>query len=486
MKIKFILLSFLLCFVYQSCEDYNDSVTPKELQVNDFIWKGLNLYYLWQADVPNLNDARFQDQKNLNAFLYGYSNPSDLFQDLLNKPVSKFPNAGEAIDRFSYLFSDYTQLEGILSGTTKNNGVDFKLYYKGNSHTSLIGVVRYVLLNSDASSKDIQRGTIFYAINGETLTADNYRTLLANNSYTLNLADYDNGNFTPNSKSVSLTKTVLSENPVYINKIIENGNHKIGYLMYNGFYPNYETQLNDAFGELKSQGITDFVLDLRYNSGGSVATATRLASMITGQFYGQVFAKQQWNAKVEAYYNSNDSSGFYNYFTNTINTKASINSLNLTKIYILTSKNTASASELVINGLKPYINVIQIGDVTTGKNVGSITLYDSPNFKKVNINPNHRYAMQPLVLKIVNKVGFGDYVNGLEPDKSNLIEEKINNLGTLGDSNEPLLNTAINLIMGGGRRVPENPIIQFENVIDNDPVNRLKTEMYIDQLPEGL
>ena len=478
---KFTVLLFLTVLVFQSCEDFDDVATPTDLQVNNFIWKGLNLYYLWQADVPNLSDDYLQNQKSLNSFLNGYSNPSNLFQDLLNKPVSKFP--GKAIDRFSVIFSDYTQLEGILSGTTKNNGVEYSWYYKDATKTDVIGVVSYILPNSDASTKEIFRGAIFYAINGETLNSSNYRSLLGNDSYTLNLADYDGGKITPNSKSVNLTKTVLSENPVYISKVIENGNHKIGYLMYNGFYPNYEAQLNDAFGQLKSEGITEFVLDLRYNSGGSVATATRLASMITGQFNGQVFAKQQWNAKVESYYKN--PSSLYNYFTTTINNNARINSLNLSKIYILTSKSTASASELIINGLKPYINVVQIGDVTTGKNVGSITLYDSPTYKKVDVNPNHRYAMQPLVLKIVNKVGFGDYLNGLEPDKSNLIEEKINNLGILGDSNEPLLNTAINRILGGGRKSPQKPVILFERVIDNEPISQMRNEMYVDEVPEG-
>ena len=63
--------------------------------------------------------------------------------------------------------------------------------------------------------------------------------------------------------------------------------------------------------------------------------------------------------------------------------------------------------------------MVQIGDITVGKNVGSVTLYDSPTFGKENRNPNHRYAMQPLVLKIVNGVGFGDYQSGLVPNLCN-------------------------------------------------------------------
>ncbi len=483
-SVKLLFFLFLLCFTLQSCEDNNDNAPAANIEVQDFIWKGLNLYYLWQTDVANLGDKRFTDQKDFNNFLLGYTDPENLFQNLLNKPVSLFPASGEAIDRFSVIFSDYTQLEGILSGTTKNNGVDFSLYYKDASRTTVIGVVRYIIPNSDAATKNIFRGDIFYAINGETLTGSNYRTLLNLDSFTFNLADYNGGNFSPNGRSVDLTKSVLSENPVLLNKVITIGSHRIGYLIYTGFYPNFETQLNAAFGQLKAEGVTDFVLDLRYNSGGSVATATRLASMITGQFTDQVFAQQQWNTKVEAYFKANNTSGILNLFTNTLENNSAINSLNLSKIYILTTRSTASASELVINGLKPYINVVQIGDYTIGKNVGSITLYDSPTFTKLNLNPHHKYAMQPLVLKIVNKVGFGDYVNGLVPD--HLLKEDLGNLGVLGETSEPLLSNAIGIITANGRMMKQNQPANFENLTDSKSITKGRNDMYIDKVPEGI
>ncbi|HMI06166.1 MAG TPA: S41 family peptidase [Flavobacterium sp.] len=480
---KFALALVLSGLLFQSCEKNDDNEVPQSIEVNNFIWKGLNQYYLWQADVPDLSDYRFGDQNDLNNFLYGYSNPNDLFQHLLNKPASMFPE-GEAVDRFSVIFSDYNELEGILSGTTKNNGADFALYYKDDSHTDIIGVVRYILPNSDASAKDIQRGDIFTGINGSTLNASNYRDLLSLDTYTLNFADYNNANFTPNGQSVTLTKTILSENPVYLNTVINSGAHKIGYLMYNGFYPNYEAQLNDAFGQLKAQGITELVLDLRYNGGGSIQTAQRLASMITGQFNGQVFAKEQWNAKLEAYYEETNPGTLYNLFSNSISDNVPINSLNLSKVYVITTTATASASELVINGLEPYIDVVQIGDKTVGKNVGSVTLYDSPSFSKSGASQNHRYAMQPLVLKIVNKVGFGDYTNGLQPDE--LLKESLANLGILGDENEPLLDAAITRIIGGGRTMPRNPDKEFKAIKDNRTISVLRNEMYLGEIPQGL
>lgn len=482
-KFKLIIIFFLVVFGFQSCQDNDDIGAPAYLEVNDFIWKGLNLYYLWQADVPNLADNKFKTQTQLNIFLSGYPQPENLFESLLYKPASLNP-AAEAVDRFSWIVDDYLELEGQLQGTTNNNGVDYILYKRENSD-EIFGVVRYIIANSDASTKNIKRGDFFTGVNGTQLSLSNYQALLfgSNNDYTLNLADYNGGAITPNGKTVALTKTILDENPILVNKVIVSGSHKIGYLMYNGFYANYDTQLNNAFGALKSQGITDLVLDLRYNSGGSIQTATRLASMITGQFTGQVFAKQQWNDKIESYFAANDPESLKNLFTDKMGTTA-INSVGMTKIYILTSTNTASASELVINGLKPHIGVVQIGDVTKGKNVGSVTLYDSPTFGKEKRNPNHRYAMQPIVLKIVNSAGFGDYQSGLDPNFT--LKETVSNLDVLGSPTEPLLSLAIGKITGTARMKQSTPGIQLEYFNDSKSINGIQNQMYLDKAPEGL
>lgn len=460
------LLYFLVTFAFfsiTSCEDADDNPIPSAITVKDFVWKGMNLYYLWQADSPNLADDRFATQTELNNFLKPFETPTALFNDL---------RIDNSIDRFSTIYSDYSVLEGVLSGTTKNNGMDFGLKYTDATNTTVVGWVRYVIPNSDASAKNIQRGDLFYAIDGITLTNENYRTLFANDTYTVNFADFTNGTLVPNGEAVSLTKTNLAENPILLNTVLTEGTHNIGYLMYNGFYPAYDNQLNTVFGNFKSQNVTDLVLDLRYNSGGSVATATKLASMITGQFTGQLFAKQQWNAKAQLYFEQNNPNTLLNKFV------GGLNSLNLNKVYILTSKSSASASELVINCLKPYINVVQIGDITTGKNVGSITLYDSPTFGKNNVNPTHKYAMQPIVLKIVNKDNFGDYTAGILPNYP--LIETVTNLGMLGNSNEPLLSVAISQITASGRMMPQSPTNSLRDFEDAKSLTPLRTEMYVD------
>ncbi|QSW87685.1 peptidase S41 [Flavobacterium endoglycinae] len=481
--LKSVLLLFLLAFSLQSCEDQDDVESPADLQINDFIWKGLNQFYLWQPDVPNLADDRFSTQNDLNSFLRGYSDPEDLFQNLLYKPISKFPK-GQAVDRFSWIVEDYSVLEQELQGTSKNDGVDYRLSYKPNSTTELVGFVRYILPNSYASAKNIKRGDLFTGVNGTQLTVSNYQSLLNADSYTLNMATYDGSTIKTNGVTVPLVKTTLDENPVFINKVIVSGSHKIGYLMYNGFYSNYDAQLNSAFASLKGEGITDLVLDLRYNGGGSINTAARLASMITGQFKDKIFAKEKWNPKVNEFYENEDPESLNVRFVDKID-GAAINSLNLNKIYIITTDGTASASELVINGLVPYISVIQIGETTVGKNVGSVTLYDSPTFGKANRNLNHKYAMQPLVLKIVNANDFGEYTDGLKPTYEQL--EYITNMGVLGDASEPLLNLAISKITGSAaKRIQQDRKEALQTFTNVKAMNGIRNQMYLEKAPEGL
>ncbi len=470
MRKSFSYLALALFSVFIGCSTDDTNSVPSEVAVQDFIWKGLNQYYLWQNDVQNLRDDRFDGQGSLNTFLKGYPNPKELFNSLLYEQG--------VIDRFSVIFADYTALEQVLTGNNKNNGADYALYRTAPGSEQVIGLIRYVLPNSDAATKEIYRGDIFYAVNGTPLTLNNYQSLLSADTYTLNFADYDNANFTPNGKSVNLTKYEYSENPVYYSNVYQINHHKVGYLVYNGFYGEYDNQLNTAFNYFNSQGVTDLVLDLRYNSGGLISSATRLASMITGQFTGQVFAKQLWNAKVMEHYQSSGREGeLFNRFTDKMSNGVAINHLNLNRVFILTTSSTASASELVINGLKPHIEVVQIGTKTTGKNVGSITLYDSADYSKKGVNPKHKYAMQPLVLKTVNSTGFGDYQSGLLPDIE--VHENFEDMRDLGDTDELFLATALSQITGIPSRPSPFMNVGLPELSDLKRMTPMRTEMYI-------
>ena len=408
-----------------------------ELQISDFVWQGLNLYYYWQSNVPALSDSQFSNQTTYANYINNNPDPDDFFESLLHDD-----------DRFSWISEDYNELQNQLSGISAANGVEFQLSYIRSGSDDLVGIVTHILPNSDAASKNISRGDAFIGVNGQTLTVQNYRSLLYGEdlTYTLNLADFVGGNFVLNGTDVALTKVVdFQKNPIQSHSVLNVGGQRIGYLMYNQFLTSFEDELNDVFATFNSAGLDAFVLDLRYNPGGSVSNCARLASMLTGQFSGDIFSQQIWNSKLMDYWNGRDPESLINRFVSTLQDGTALNSLNLSTIYILTTDRSASASELLINGLSSHINVIQVGEQTTGKNVGSITVYDYIDNEGTK-NPDHTYAMQPIVLKIANSDGYADYAEGLVPQTA--VQERLTNLGIIGDPNEPLLSAAINLITG--------------------------------------
>lgn len=473
-KIRLLLASLVIAgFAFTACEDMDDTAVP----VNDFIWKGLNLYYLWQEQVPNLADDRFDNQEQLNDFLQAYQTPEQLFESLLYHAPD-----GKKLDRFSVIRSDFRVLENALQGVSKSNGMDLELLYTSETGNDLFAFVRYILPGSDAEAKGVKRGDIFYAINGIQLNDENYGGLLGQETYTINLADFNGGDITPNGEEVTLTKSEYAENPIYMVNTYMAGSKKVGYFIYNGFYSNYDNELNAAIAQLAAEGIDELILDLRYNGGGSVRTATYLGSMLTGNYTGQVFAQQRWNSKLQSYYEANNPESLLNRFSDELSNGQAINKLNLERVYILTTSATASASEMVINGLKSYIEVVQIGETTLGKNVGSVTLYDSPNFGRENRSGSHRYAMQPIVLSIANADGEGDYTEGIDPSVE--LYEDLDNMGVLGDPNEPYLAAALDIIDGKSRK-SIHPGKKNKRFKDSKSMRPFGNDMYIEEMPEG-
>jgi C-terminal processing protease CtpA/Prc len=419
-----------------SCYDDNDDNAITASEINDFVWKGMNIFYLYKENSPDLANDRFANNEAYANYLNSFSDPFDLFESLKYEP--------EVVDRFSRIYSDYFVLEQLFQGTSTTNGMEFGFFASPNSTTEGVGVIRLVLPNSPADNANLKRGDIFYGIDGQRLTNDNINVLLSQETYTLNLGFYnDKGtvettddSIDPLNEDVPLTKVIYTENPIFKTEIINVGGENVGYLMYNGFTAGSENELNTVFGEFKSNNIQHLVLDLRYNPGGRVNVETYLASMITGQFTGEVFSK--------LIYNENFQSENTNYnFQNRLGNGSTINSLNLNKLYILTTNRSASASEGLINGLRPYIDVIQIGTNTTGKTQASITIYDSDNFERQGANQNHTYAMQPLVANGLNKNNEAVPGTGLIPSIGFEYSERPLNYGVLGDINEPMLALAL-------------------------------------------
>ncbi|WP_452220443.1 S41 family peptidase [Lacinutrix salivirga] len=470
-KYAILLVTFL---VLTSCFEDRDDNAITTTEINDFVWKGLNTWYFWQAEevqgeVNDLADDRFSSDAEYTAFLNSFNSPEALFDNLLFSE-----------DRFSWIVDDYFALNNSLNGIFKTNGVEYGLV-RINGGPELVGYVQYILPNTDASTKNITRGDLFLTVDGTQLTETNFSGLLrtGSDSYTLGMANLNNGTLETNGETIALTKQDYTENPVYITKTFEVDGIKVGYLMYNRFTADFDTQLNNAFAEFQGFGVQELVLDLRYNLGGSVNSAINLSSMITGQFTDQLLVTPTTNPKVENVFGARN-------FPATLSNQTSINSLNLNKVYVLAQGSSASASELVINSLAPYIDVIHIGETTRGKNEFSITLYDIPSCGYVTFfedcndvpNPSHNYAMQPLVGRYENAAGFSDFTDGLMPDIE--FPEDIENLGVLGEQTEPLLARAIQHLTGNGRMAPPKTISPMDVLATSSDFKPLRDNMYVE------
>jgi C-terminal processing protease CtpA/Prc len=457
---QLVVMGLLIAVTFSCSKDRDDEIKPvaDSLEVENFIYSAMNIWYLYKPNVPVLADDRFANKKELNQYLSGFETPEDLFYNGVT--------ASNSLDRFSFITDDYRELENSFAGVSLSNGMDYGLALLAENSDRVVGFVHYVLPNTSAEAQGLERGMLFTEIDGTPLTITNYSELLSATNYTITVAEITPDGIVETGQTIELTKQEYTENPIFITKTFDNiAGQKVGYLMYNSFTSNFDDKLNAAFADFKSEGVNALVLDLRYNGGGSVRTATDLAAMITGQFPGELFSSQVYNPQIQAALEAQDSEQLKNYFNTTISdNKTPINSLNLNKVYVITSDGTASASELVINGLDPYIDVRQVGDTTVGKFQASVTFYDSeaPNFNRQGANPNHFYAIQPLILTTANADGTTGFVQGLNPEVP--LEERVSTYGVLGDENEPLLKAALDEIRGGrsfnriqnqGLRLPE-------------------------------
>lgn len=472
MKNKLIWLFLVIGTIYGCKKDEGGISVTLQNEVNEFIWFAMNDYYFWQAEVEDLTVEKYPTFNALYTFLNTYSQPESLFNALLYKD-----------DRFSWIVDDYEELEQSFQGVSKSYGLRLGLLRLGGGGDDLMAYVRYVVPGGPADNAGLVRGDVFTEVNGQSLTLSNYISLLfESESATITLATIQDNVISSTNTEVSITAVELTENPILVSKVLDVGSSKVGYLMYNQFINNnaYHEEMNNAFGEFKNQGISDLVLDLRYNGGGSVTTSRILTSMIYGSASANtIMGSIIYNSKLSRF-NTNlpflTEVPVFNNEGTQISTTA-MNRLDINRIFVLIGGSSASASEFVIAGLLPYMDVTLIGTTTVGKNVGSITLYDSDdNQKSATLNPNHKYAIQPIISQLANSQGFTDYINGLEP---NIPVNEVDFLGTglkpLGDPEEALLAEAL-AVISGAARVAKPPHSGREAIPDpsiNEPTSTI-------------
>ena len=386
--------------------------------------------YLWAEDMPVIEKENDYFQE-----------PATFFKKLLSKNALN----GKG-DKYSYMEETPKESRTLTLDRTSTYGMEFILTSDPTGTTAhTFARVLYVLPDSPAQKAGIERGDWISAINDERITTDNYEKLTQGGNVSLTrtrITPLENGPGWQVSKDVlNVGVSVAMEiNPFLVNKVLEADGQKIAYLVYNEFAtgPNnegtesaYNEQMKQIFAQFKAQSPDAFILDLRYNNGGFLQCTQALGSLLApATAMGQNFANLTFNAKADP-----------QVIRYSFDTQYADANLNLNKIYILTGKYTASASEVIINGLIPYLgaeNVVLIGTKTEGKNVAMTS------FK----NETHGLTLWPVIAYVSNANNEGDYSEGFQPTYQ-LDENNVIRWYPLGNPEEYLLKNTLSLITTG-------------------------------------
>ncbi len=437
MKAKLILPAFILLLVY-SCKKTNDSdgiIPPTGTgTIEEFLMDSVFLYskevYFWNDIVPTYDQFNPRQYKG-SSQLGSAQNVMAAIRGLQPK------------DRFSFV-TTLEESEEIQTGEDQ----DYGFFVKAASidieapMDSIYWFVSYVYDQSSAGTAGVERGWIVNKINGTQLGYDEPSANILNNTFFGSTATASFEFLKPDNSAAifSLSKTGFQANSVLHRGVINTGGKKVGYLVFNQFFGQpSRNELGEAFTFFQSQGINDLVVDLRYNPGGSTETQDTLANLIAPlaadnqKMYAYQFNEQlqQGNFPLLKQKPGFQNVSFAENF-NSINYEKA-GTLNLSRVFFIVTGSSASASELLINNLKPYMEVKLVGDTTYGKPVGFFPI------------PVFNYAIYPVSFRTINSAGQADYYDGFAPDK--LTSDGVNK--NWGDVTEPSLSAALNYISTG-------------------------------------
>ena len=462
-KVFFLVLSFL-AFLSYSCKKDTPSgstttttttkttTTSTTPNLNDTVYNYAKFAYLWDENVPN--------SFNYNGYqLYiASADSSPLVQAItLYSPLNTTNNLH--YDHFSFLLTEdqYNQLFNGTGGST-SFGMDFSQDRNGNFRIS------YVAHASPAYSQGVRRGFELNAINGIAVTAN----LSAATASQLNtILDYNSSaSFTLTNASgvqetLNISKGSFSDDEVINTTVIDSGTHKVGYIAYNTFITSTDANgnpnhpgLDTAFSKLKAAGVTDLIIDLRYNGGGYTAVAEELDNAILPpSVNGQKMYTETFNDSLNIYHKLFPKDGFPGDSTVYINETSALNppKLSINNVVFIVSNETVSASELTINNLKPYfpnMKLVGLGKSfpsskqnTAGKPFG---FFNYP-FPLPTATSVPQYELFLINFETKNALGQDNYVSGFTPD----VQEYDGLEYDWGNPNEDGYKAAFNYLVKG-------------------------------------
>lgn len=410
----------LITFITGCKKDITEEPYPTDPLgiANRWVLDSMRRYYYWADEIPGNND---------------YSLSTDLF----------FKKLLSTHDRFSWISN------GQDIAAPSNSYFTYGFHYalvEVAGLPGLLGVTTLINKDGAADLSGLQRGDCFIQVNGMPVNSSTIETvnqqLKTGQELKLTPARLENNTWV-SLPDITLTARYSPENPVHYTRSFSSAGIITGYLFYNSFDEKYDPQLLQAIEKLKQANVKELILDLRYNAGGSVASSAKLAALLAGKLSAnETYAIYQGNQhegrkvrSLQAVLNTSSNNAGMQY------PALQPLCLNLNRVFVLTTKATVSAAELVVNNLKPFITVIQIGETTAGKDEASFLIEDYRIPRQVN------WKMQPTIYKLFNKNSQGNYATGIIPQYQ--VEELASlPLPGIGDMDDPLLYKALGLIYG--------------------------------------
>jgi carboxyl-terminal processing protease len=371
---KLLIILFLVIVGFISCkkEIPRSIIAPTvDEKARDYLYDAMNEVYLWYNLMPVVVKTDYID-------------PYELLDAMMYK----------TLDRWSFV-ETYNQFQTQNQGGFVGHGISMGLdLTKSNVR------IAQIYKRSPLYDKGVRRGWIIKKLNGTDLAQVfiNKDTAAYNHLIGRSQAGITNTFLfqTPSGKDSTITSTKVSFtlNTVILSDTLHLKSGITGHLVFDQFIPRSNHELDSAFTFFKQNNVTDLIVDLRYNGGGDLSVLINLASYIAGASkFNTPFLKLSYNDKNSAYDKT------YNF--NTVSS-----SLNIKKLVVITTRETASASEDLINGLKPVLDVRCIGDTTNGKPVGMIGIQYKTD-----------YMFFPITFSLVNSSDQGGFYAGFVPDK---------------------------------------------------------------------
>lgn len=446
--------------------DEHPDMLGTTIDENNWLRSWTNDTYLWFDEVVDRDPARYETLP---------------YFDLLRTTATD--SIGEPKDNFHFTFDSEAYAQLSQSGVSAGYGFE-SINVSRNPNKILVA---YTQPGSTAENAGIGRGAQILSVDGVDVaspTTEEVDAILAglspeslgeNHSFEI----LDLGAVQP--RTVHLVSRSITSVPVQNVSTIETDSGKVGYLTFNEHIATSEPLLIDAITFLSDESVSDLILDLRYNGGGRLAIASQLSYMIAGEsnINGAFFEQLRFNSKHPVFNpvteERNDPIPFVDYVINA--PPASLGdplpSLNLERVYVLSTDDTCSASESVINGLRGIgVEVILIGDTTCGKPYG---FYPQDNCGTT------YFTIQ---FQTENALGFGDYARGFSPAQAFslgsvplpgcLVADDFNS--ALGDPEEALLSTALSYRASGECPTPTSSALnnrKLEKSTPDSSVSRL-------------